>query len=450
MAKTGFISILFDLHNNGTDVKTEVLAGVTSFAATMYIILVNPSILKSAGMPYNAVLTASVLISAFTSILMGLYSKNPIVVAPGMSINHLMAYTIVKTQGVPWETALGCVFWSGVIYFIMILFDRKKQLISGVPRVLRFGLAGGIGLFIALIGFEYAGFIKTSEAGVMSIGEMNFTTITFLIGFIITAVLMVKKVSGSFILGIIITTILAWPIGRFWGDATSLIETPTLVNWTGWFAMPDFSLILQLDIIGSLKLSMWPITFVFLFTLLFDSLATIVGVCEAGNMLDEKGDPRNVRKSMKINGLGIAVSALLGTSPATSYIESSTGIKEGGRTGLTAVVAGLLFLPFLFLSPLLTLVPKLAIAPVLVLAGVFMLKPLIYVRWERFEEVIPFFMAMFIMPFSYSITQGIIWGCLSWTVLKAALGKWHQIPIIMWIMDILALIFLMNVVPFAH
>lgn len=446
MAKTDVLSTMFDLYNNGTDIKTEVLAGITSFMATMYIILVNPAILQEAGMPYNAVLTATVLVSAFASIFMGLYSGNPIVVAPGMSINVLFAYTIVRVRGVPWETALGSVFWSGVIYVLLGVFDRRRQIIASVPKILRFGVAGGIGLFIALVGLEAAGFIAPSEIGGLSIGQINYTTITFLAGFIITTVLVVRKVTGSFVIGIMATTVLAWPIGRFWGDATTITHgTATAVNWTGWFAPPDFSLILKLDLVGALRLPLLPVIFAFLFTTLFDSLGTIVGVCEAGNMIDERGNPRNISKSMMVNGIGVAVSGLLGTSPATSYIESATGIKEGGRTGLTAVVAGLLFLPFLFVSPLLSIVPALATAPVLVLAGIFMLKPLIYVRWERFDEVIPFFMAMFIMPFSYSITQGIIWGCLSWTVIKVALGKWHQIPWILWLMDVMAILYLADV-----
>ena len=446
MAKTDVLSTMFDLYNNGTDIKTEVLAGITSFMATMYIILVNPAILQEAGMPYNAVLTATVLVSAFASIFMGLYSGNPIVVAPGMSINVLFAYTIVRVRGVPWETALGSVFWSGVIYVLLGVFDRRRQITASVPKILRFGVAGGIGLFIALIGLEAAGFIVPSEVGGLSIGPINYTTITFLAGFIITTVLVVRKVTGSFVIGIMATTVLAWPIGRFWGDATAITHsTATAVNWTGWFAPPDFSLILKLDLVGALRFPLLPVIFVFLFTTLFDSLGTIVGVCEAGNMIDERGNPRNISKSMMVNGIGVAVSGLLGTSPATSYIESATGIKEGGRTGLTAVVAGLLFLPFLFVSPLLSVVPALATAPVLVLAGIFMLKPLIYVRWERFDEVIPFFMAMFIMPFSHSITQGIIWGCLSWTVIKVALGKWHQVPWILWVMDVMAILYLADV-----
>jgi len=449
MPKISIISRWFDLHNNGTDVKTEVIAGITSFMATMYIIIANPIILSEAGMSYNAILTATVLVSALASIFMGIYSKNPIIIAPGMGINALFAYTVVKIHGIPWETALGCVFWSGILYFILTIFDRRMKIFIKVPRILRFGVAGGIGLFIALIGLKAAGFIVKSDIEGLCVCSINHTTITFIVGFLITVVLVVKKVTGSFIIGIFITTILAIPIGRFWGDASAInMGSATLVNWTGWFAFPDFSLILRLDLLGALKFSYISVIFVFLFTVLFDSLGTIVGVCEAGNMIDEHGNPRNLSKSLRVNGLAVSFGALLGTSPATSYIESATGVKEGGRTGLTAVVAGLLFLPFLFLSPLLSLIPALATAPVLILAGVFMLKPLMYVRWERFDDIIPFFMAMFLMPFSGSITQGIIWGCLSWTVIKAVLGKWHQIPWIILVIDIMAILYLIETAAF--
>jgi len=430
---------LFDLHNNGTDLNTEFLAGLTSFLASMYVIVLNPSILQQTGMPFNGVLTATVIISAFSSIMMGMYAKNPIIIAPGMGINHLFVYVIVKTENVPWETALGCIFWAGIFFLILTLCDRNKFIVNGVPRVLRFGIAAGIGLFIALIGFESAGFIEPDPVGgIWGWGKINIITITFIIGLLFTAILIVKKVKGSLILGIFFTTILSWPIGRTWGETT-------LLNWTGLWSAPDFSLLFKLDIIGSLRLSLWPIIFVFLFTCLFDSLATCVGVCEAGNLIDEEGDPRNIKKSMVADAAGVLASSLIGTSPATCYIESATGVKEGGRTGLTSVIAGLLFLPFLFLSPLLSLVPSIATAPVLVLAGVFMLKPLVYVRWERYDEVIPFFMSMLLIPLTYSITQGIIWGCISWSFLKAAQGKWRQVPLMLWITDILSLLFLMDV-----
>jgi AGZA family xanthine/uracil permease-like MFS transporter len=309
--------------------------------------------------------------------------------------------------------------------------------------MLRYGFAGGIGLFIAALGFQYAGFVVPLESGVMVWSKISTCTLTFLAGFIFTAVLMVRKVRGSLILGIAATALLAW------GMEISLgMETPSLSG--GWWASPDFSLLLQLDLLGSLNLSLWPVIFVFLLSCLFDSLATCVGVCEAGNLIDEEGDQgtsaKASRRTPSVSWLRLPWEQA--PPPASSSLRP--GVQEGGRTGLAAVVAGLLFLPFLFLSPLLTLIPALATAPVLVLVGVFMLKPLIYVRWERFDDAIPFFKAMFLMPLTYSITQGIIWGCLSWTVLKAACGKRGQVSLVMWAMALLSLLLLIDLERFVH
>lgn len=433
---------LFDLENNGTDVKTEVLAGVTTFLAVMYIIVVNPAIVRAAGMPAPGVMTATILVSALASIAMGLYARNPIVVAPGMSLNHLFAYTVVKAEGVPWETALGCVFWAGLAFLAIASFDRRKRFVSAIPRELRFGFAGGIGLFIALIGLETAGIVSTGGASPARFGPV---TPVFLAGLVVTAVLMARRVRGSFILGILVTTVMAWTLGRLWGDASVLAGgTGALGAWTGWWTLPDFGLLLKVDLWGALRIAHWPVILVFLFTCFFDSLGTCVGVCEAGNLVDEEAAPRRIGRSLQANAFGMALAPLLGTTPATAYIESATGIHEGGRTGLTAVVAGLLFLPFLFLSPLLSLVPAVATAPVLVLVGVFMLKPLIYLRWERFDESVPFFLALIVMPLAHSISLGIVWGCLSWTAIKVGCGKWRQVPPFLWAMDGVILIALVS------
>ena len=440
------LSQWFDLDNNGTDVKTEILAGITTFMASMYIITVNPAILNAAGMPFDAVLTATVLVSAFSSIMMGLYARNPILVAPGMGTNALMAATIVQAEGIPWRTALGCVFWAGLIFLLLILIDRDRRILMEIPPMLRFGLAGGIGLFIAMTGFEAAGFIVPMDNGVLGWGKINITTLTFLAGLMITSVLVVRKVQGSFIIGIAATALMIWASNYLLGSAPSWTSEPTI----GLIAWPDLSLAMQLDFYGALSPHLWPVIFLFLFTCLFDGLSTCIGVCEAGNLIDEERIPQNLQRSMRVNALSVILSGFIGTSPSTSYTESATGVKEGGRTGLAALVSGLLFLPFLFLSPLLSLVPTVATAPVLVLSGVFMLKPLIYVRWERSDDAIPFFMAMFLMPLTHSITQGIIWGCLSWVILKAASGKRSQIPGAMWAMAVLSLLLLIDLSRFSY
>ena len=441
----------FDLKNNGTDVATELSAGLTSFLAAMYIIVVNPATLSQAGIPPGAAMTSTVLVSALGSILMGLYSNNPLLVAPGMSLNYLFVAVVVRFEAMSVPTALGCVFWAGTGFLVLLVADRRQRLLAGVPRMLRFGMAGGIGLFIAMLGFMSAGFIVVEEPGRLSLGAIDEVTLTFLAGLAITAALVARKIPCAFILGVAATTVLAWPLGRLWGDASSIAAgTPAVAAWQGAWAWPDLRLLLQLDLLDALRPAHWPFIFVLMFTCFFDSFSTCAGVAEAGDLVDVNGDPRDLARSLKADAVGVLLSGLLGSSPASAYVESSTGVRAGGRTGLAAVTAGLLFLPFLFLSPLLALVPPLATAPVLVLAGIFMLKPLIYVRWERFDEAAPFFMSMVLIPLTGSITQGAIWGILSWIVIKASCGKIRQIPRVLLLLGLASLVLLFYSEPFRH
>ena len=419
---------LFDFEKDNTSLKTELLAGMTTFLATMYIIVVNPSILENTGMPFSGLLTATILVSAFSSIMMGIYAKNPIVLAPGMGMNAFFAFTVVLGSGVPWEKALGAVFWSGIIFLVLTIFKIRNLILLAIPKQIRYGVAAGIGVFITLIGFKNAGFIISNPATLIGRGPLNEITVTFLVGFIITAILVVIRFKGALILGIALTTILAIPIGRLWGNASAAnFGNATIVSWNGVFAPPDFGLIMKLDFLGSLELAMLPVIFTFLFTDMFDSISTFVGVAEAGELKDSSGDPRNIKESLIVDSIGTTISGIFGTSAATSYIESATGIEEGGRTGLTAVVAGLLFLPFMFLSPLLSIVPAIATAPALVLVGAFMMKPVMKIRWGSFDDSIPAFLSIVLIPLTFSITQGLIWGFLSWVLIKLAIGKREDI-----------------------
>jgi len=436
------MSDYFKLEANQSNVKTEIIAGLTTFLATMYIIVVNPSIISKAGMPFGGVLTATVLVCAFSSIAMGLYANNPIVLAPGMGLNAFFTYSVVLGMGVEWTTALGAVFWSGVIFILLSVFNIRTAIVRAIPKQLRYAIAAGIGLFITTIGFMNAKFIVANPATVVGLGELNAVTITFLVGLGITAILVAMRLRGALILGIALTTIIAIPVGRWWGDASAITPTgaATLVAWQGLFAKPDFSVFLQLDFIHSLKLAMWPVIFAFLFTDMFDSLSTFIGVAEAANLVDENGEPRRVKESLIVDAVSTTISGLFGTSSGTAYIESAAGIEEGGRTGLTAVVAGLLFLPFMFLSPLLSIVPAVATAPALVLVGVFMMKPVQKINWAQFDDAIPAFLALVLIPLTYSITQGIIWGFLSWTVIKAATGRFKDISPMLLIIDLFAIL----------
>jgi AGZA family xanthine/uracil permease-like MFS transporter len=432
----------FDLKKNGTDLKTEVLAGITTFLAAMYIIVVNPSILRQCGMPFNGVLTATILVSLFSTIMMGLYAKNPILVAPGMGLNAFFTFSVVLGMGVKWETALGAVFWAGIIFLLLSVFNIRTLIVKAIPKQIRYAVAAGIGLFIA---FVNAKFLIPNPATIIGIGKMDAVTLTFIAGFVITTFLVIKKIKGALIAGIIITTLLSIPIGRLYGDASHInFGLPALVNWNGVVAYPDFSLILRLDFIGSLKFALFPVIFAFLFTDMFDSLSTFVGVAEAANLIDPDGEPRNVKQSLIVDAFATTVAGLLGSSAGTAYIESAAGIEEGGRTGLTAVVAGLLFLPFIFFSPLLSVIPSIATSPALILVGVFMMRPVLKVNWTKIDDAIPAFLALVLIPFTYSITQGIIWGFLSWTVIKLMLGKKDEITPTLIIIDIFSILALLN------
>ena len=416
-------------------VRTELLAGLSSFLATMYIIVVNPAILSQAGLPFNGVLTATVLVSFFSSLMMGLYAKSPILVAPGMGLNAFFTYTAVKGMGLTPEIALGAVFWAGVVFLLLSAFNVRTYIVRAIPRPLRYALSAGIGLFITLIGLANAKFIVGNPATLVGITPLlkDPVTLTFVAGLLVTAVLVARRVPGAIVLGIGFTTLAALPLGRLWGSTV-------LVNWQGVAAAPDFSLVGRLALAESLRFALWPVIFAFVFTDLFDSLSTFVGVAEAANLYDETGEPRHVKQALLTDAVATTISGLFGSSPGTAYIESAVGVEQGGRTGLTAVTGAVLFLPFMFLSPLLAVVPAIATAPALVLVGVFMMRPVTRIRWTELDEAIPAFLAMILIPFTYSITQGIIWGFLSWTVLKLATGKRGDVSPALLIIDAFALL----------
>lgn len=433
----------FQLRENNTTIRTEVLAGITSFLACMYIIVVNPAILKDAGMPFPAVLTATVFVCFFSSVAMGLYANNPIIVAPGMGINAFFTYTAVIGMGLSWQAALGTVFWSGVFIMLLSFSNIRVHILKAVPHEVRMGLASGIGLFIALIGLENSGFIMANKATLISKAPLNAMTATFLIGLAVTIILVIKKVPASLILGIIITTLLSIPIGRLWGDASAVnFGTKTLVTFNGIFAAPDFSLFMSMDFIGALKFSAIGVIFTFVFVDMFDSISTFMGIAEAGNLLDKDGQPRNVKQSMIADGFSSVISGVFGTSAGTAYIESATGIREGGRTGLTAVVGGLLFLPCMFFSPLLSIIPAIATAPVLIVVGALFMIPMTRLDWTDFEISFPAFIAMIMIPFTFSINEGVVFGLLSYTIIKIVLGKYKELTPTLIVLDVISIIFL--------
>jgi len=324
---------------------------------------------------------------------------------------------------------------------LLSIFNVRTQIVKSIPKQLRYAISAGIGLFITLIGFANAKFIVPNPATMIGIASIHDPIIiTFLLGLAITIVLLTRHIQGGIIIGILLTTLIAIPIGRWWGDASTInFGQKTLVTWQGIFSAPDFSLLFQLDIINSLKISLLPVIFAFVFTDLFDSLSTFVGVAEAANLYDEDGEPRNIKQSLLTDAVATTMGGLLGTSPGTAFIESAVGISQGGRTGVVAITAGILFLPFMFLSPLLSIIPAIATAPALILVGVLMMKPVTKINWDKLDDAIPAFLAMVLIPFTYSITQGIIWGFLSWTIIKLINGKAKEVSWMLLVIDIFAI-----------
>jgi len=430
---------LFRLSERKTNVRTEVLAGITTFLTMAYIIVVNPQLLSQAGMSFAGVLFATILVCAFSSIFMGLYANLPYGLAPGMSINAFFTFTLVLSMGVPWQTALGAVFVSGIIFIILSVTKVRTIIVKAVPTSLRYAIAAGIGLFLTLIGLTSIGFIVTDETTTVSFGGLNVSIVLFVIGLLLTSVLLVKKVRGALILGIIGTSILA-AVFSLVGVAAGFLASPIVSMPKGVFALPSLEVLFKLDIRATLTIGMLGPVFTLLFTDLFDSISTFLGVAQAGGLLDKEGQPINVGRAMLVDAFSTTFSGLFGTSSGTTYIESAAGIEEGGRTGLTAVVTGLLFLPFMFLSPLLAFIPAVATAPVLVLIGVFMAKPLTLLDWKNYEEAVPAFVAAVLIPLTYSITQGIVWGFLVYTFIKILVGKAREIHWMLYIIDAFAIL----------
>lgn len=430
-----WLDTYFGVSRRGSSLRTEVFAGIATFLASMYIIVVNPAILSDAGIPFSAALSATVLISFLSSLAMGLYARNPILVAPGMGMNALFTYTLVQGAGLSWEIALGCVFWSGVLFVMLAVFNVRKAIIEAIPVSLRYAITCGIGLFITFIGFKNAGFIVSDPATLVSLGSMDPMLVTFFIGMMATAILVTLRFNGALILGIALTTLLAAPMGRLWGD-------DVVVQWSGLAAWPDFSAVMMVDIWGALQVAYLPFIFVMLFTNFFDALSCFMALSESANLKDKDGNPRNLKRSMIVDAFASIVAAPLGTSAAQTFIESGAGVAQGGRTGLVAVVIAIMFLPFLFLSPLLSLVPAIATAPALVLVGLFMLAPITKIDWTRYDQAFPAFLAIILMPLTYSITLGIAFGFLSFVLIKLCTGRFDEIKLAMWISAALSVLLL--------
>jgi AGZA family xanthine/uracil permease-like MFS transporter len=428
-----YMEKLFQLQKHGTTVSREIMAGLTTFLTMAYILAVNPGMLSQTGMPWGGVFTATALASAIACVVMALTANLPIALAPGMGLNAYFTYTVVMGMGYSWKLALTAVFLEGVLFIILSVCNVRKALVTAIPSSLKKAVAVGIGLFIALIGFANAG-IVVNDAGTIIGLTSKFTVLTpngghallALVGLIIIVVLYVLKVPGSILIGILGTTLISIIFG----------VTKIPQGWSP-VSMPDAPLFMQFEWSNILSLKFVTVFFTFLFVDIFDTVGTLVGVTTQAGIIDKDGNIPKVNQALLSDSVGTVAGAALGTSTVTSYIESSAGVAAGGRTGLTALSTGVLFLLALVLSPLFLLIPGFATAPALVFVGFLMMAPVMEINFKDPTEGIPAFMAIVMMPFAYSIAEGIIYGILSYVVVKAVTLKFKDIPTVTWVLFII-------------
>ncbi len=394
-----------------------------------YIVVVNPAILSTpgTGIAFSGALTATVLLCFTMTLLMGLYAKLPFAVAPGMGINAFFTFTIILTQGVWWQTALGIVFWAGVLFLLISVTPIRETIAKAIPSELRIGTAAGIGIFLTFIGFKNAGIITGDPVTLVKLGKLDETTVIAIIGMGLMVFLMIRGSSLAYLAGMFVITVL----GLLRGHVTA---PPTL------FSSPDFhTVFLKLDILGALKLSLLPAIIAILFTDLFDSISTFMGVSHSAGLLDEEGNPKNLRQGLIVDSVATFGAGLAGTSSGTAYIESIAGIDVGGRTGLTSVFTALCFLPCFFLAPLAGMVPLYATAPVLVLVGAAMFKSVAQINFVKIEEGLPAFLTIILIPLTFSITQGILWGFIAHVGLYLVVGRRKEIHPVMYVLALIAI-----------
>jgi AGZA family xanthine/uracil permease-like MFS transporter len=413
---------IFGLRENRTDVRTEVLAGATTFVTLAYILFVNPNILKDAGMPVEATFAATCVASAFATIVMGLYANYPIAVAPGMGLNAFFTHAVVIGMGLPWQTALGAVFISGLVFFLLTITRVRQWIVEGVPGVLRSAIGVGIGVFIAFIGLRNAGIIIRSDTTLVTLGAMNTPGVLVAVaGLLVTSGLVARHVRGALLLGVAATTAIAMAAG------VSPIpkSASSLVSLTNPFAALRATAF-KLDIPAALGFGLIPILFSFTFVDLFDNIGTLIGVSRRAKLLDDSGRLPRIGRALVADSLGTMFGALMGTSTVTSYVESAAGVSEGGRTGLTAAVVGVLFLIALAFAPLVGFIPTQATAPALILIGALMMGEIVHIRFDDFTEAVPAFFTIVMMPLTYSIAQGLAFGFMSYTIVKLLAGRHRE------------------------
>lgn len=453
-----FLDRVFHLKASGTSVKTEIVAGITTFMTMAYILAVNPNILGASGMDAGAVFTATALASCVASILMAGLSNYPFVLAPGMGLNAYFAYTVVLGMGYSWQVALAAVFVEGIIFIILSITKIREAIFNCIPHSLKLGVTCGIGLFIAFIGLQNSKLVQANSSTLVSIypfktaiedgsfRSVGIGAVLTVIGVLLIAILMVRKVKGAILFGIFGVWILGiiFELTGLYLPNAELGMASTLPDFSNGIAIPSLApTFLQMDFSGLLSLNFFTIMFAFLFVDLFDTLGTVIGVASKADMLDKDGHLPRIRGVLLADAIGTTVGAMMGTSTVTTYVESSSGVIAGGRTGLTSVTSGILFGLALFLSPIFLAIPSFATAPALIIVGFMMLSSVLKIDFEDIGEAIPAFIAIIAMPFLYSISEGISLGVISYVVINLVTGKFRTKKISV-LMYILAIIFVLK------
>ena len=430
MENQSFLQQFFKLKEKGTSSKTEIIAGITTFFTMVYIVFVNPSVLGDAGMDKQVVFVTTCLIAGFGTIAMGLFSNLPIALAPAMGLNAFFAYVVVGKLGYSWQVGMGSIFWGSVGLLLLTLFQIRYWLMESIPLSLRVGIGAGIGFFIALIGFKNMGLVVANPATLVALGDLHSPQVLLgILGFFIIVVLAARNIYSGVLISIAIVTALA-------------LYFDESVMFHGIVSMPPAltQVVGQVDIAGALDTALIGIIFSFLLVNLFDSSGTLLGVTDKAGFSDEKGRFPKMKQALYVDSASAVVGSYIGTSAISTYIESGAGVSVGGRTGMTAVVVGLLFLLTIFFSPLAGMVPAYATAGALVYVGILMASSLIKVQWDDLTEATPAFITAAMMPFTYSITEGIAFGFISYCVMKLGTGRWREVNAPVWVVSLLFLI----------
>ncbi|MBQ6044774.1 MAG: NCS2 family permease [Bacteroidales bacterium] len=429
-----FIRKAFGLDPEKHSIRTEIVAGITTFLTMAYILAVNPSIFGALdGMPNGAVFTATALAAIIATLVMAFYAKKPFALAPGMGLNAFFVYTVCLTMGHTWQFALTAVFIEGIIFIILTLTKVRQWILNSIPLSLKSAIGAGIGLFIAFIGLQNAGLIVNSDSTLVTLGDVcHGSGLLAVIGVFITAMLLILKVRGGILLGILITALLGLVIkdpatGVALTHFSGVVDTPPSVAPI--FMKFEWSQIFSWDMLA--------VVFTFLFIDMFDTMGTVIGVSQKAGFVDEKGNVEDIDKVFMADSIGTVCGACLGTSTTTTYVESSAGVGEGGRTGLTAFSAAMCFVLALFFAPIFLGIPSAATAPALILVGVMMMEPVVRIDWTNFREAIPAFVTLILMPVAYSISDGILIGMITYVVLNALTGKAKDITPTMWVLAVL-------------